>query len=380
MDTTQQQDANDAGCPQRDQREDSTAEAADASRVVTREQTRRTPQDREQLDSFAPVGEDVHSRPGKKGNAVPIYVPRPCAAVSAQAAIIDWLAFTVRLSDHYHMTPLLADIQRFFNVSRTADCDYGWNGYTRRTMLGEFGMVAWGGKSQNDTAYVSLNAHGCAMATDWVGIEAWIAGRQAKISRIDLAHDDFTGEAWNIERLRAEYLGEGFSGTNGRKPSSMLIGDYDNLDKGRTYQIGTRAAGKLLRGYEKGKQLGDPDSPWFRIELELLAKNRLIPWEVLTKPGQYLAGAYPCLAGLAECPSRIPSSIKAAGTEYEALVRHVRRQYGQAITLIYLVEEKDLARTFGKIARPGIPQRFVASLPFLLRSNSSDRHEDPDAS
>ncbi|WP_341744672.1 replication initiation factor domain-containing protein [Azonexus hydrophilus] len=371
-----QKDRADAGGPQPGAGEDRTAEATVASRVVTREQTRRTPQDREQLDSFAPVGEDVHSRPGKKGNAVPIYVPRPCAAASAQAAIIDWLAFTVRLSDHYHMAQLLADIQRFFKVSRTADCDYGWNGYTRRTMLGEFGLVAWGGKSQNDTAYVSLNAHGCAMASDWAGIEAWIAGLQAKISRIDLAHDDFTGEVWNIERLRAEYLGDGFSGANGRKASSMLIGDYDNLDKGRTYQIGSRAAGKLLRGYEKGKQLGDPDSPWFRVELELLAKNRLIPWEILTQPGRYLAGAYPCLATLSESPERIPTSIKAAGVEYDALIGHVRRQYGQAINLIYHVEKRDADRVFKKIMRGGFPQRFVPLLPFLLRGGS---HEDADA-
>lgn len=376
MDTTQQQDAVEAGCPQRDQREDSTAETADASRVVTREQTGRTPQDREQLDSFAPIGEDVHARPGRKGNAVPIFIPRPCAEASAQAAIIDWLAFTVRLSDHYHLAQLMADIQRLFNVRRTADCDYGWNGYARRSMLGEFGMVAWGGKSQNDTAYVSLNAHGCAMATDWAGIEEWIAGLQAKISRIDLAHDDFTGEVWNIERLRTEYLGDGFSGANGRKPSSMLIGDYDNLDKGRTYQIGSRAAGKLLRGYEKGKQLGDPDSPWFRVELELLAKNRLIPWEILTQPGRYLAGAYPCLATLSASPERIPTSIKAAGVEYEALIGHVRRQYGQAISLICHVEKRDADRVLKKIMRAGFPQRFVPLLPFLLRDGSN---EDADA-
>ena len=317
-----------------------------ASRGVTREQTPKTPAKREQLDDFAGIGENIHSRPGKKGHAVPVFVPRPCVAASARTAIIDWLAFTLRLSDEYHMAHLLADLTRLFQVRHTADCDYGWNGYTRRAMLGEFGLVAWGGKTQNDTAYISLNAHGCALATDWPGVQAWIAERQAKISRIDLAHDDFTGTAWNIERLRAEYLGHGFTGDNGRKPTSILIGDYDNGSKGRTYQIGTRAAGKLLRGYEKGKQLGDPNSPWFRVELELLAKNRLIPWEILTQPGRYLAGAYPCLAALSESPARVPTSIKAAGVEYETLVQHVRRQYGQAIRLIYHVEQKNPASTY----------------------------------
>ena len=145
MDVTQQQDANDAGCPQR---EDSTAEAADVSRAVIREQTPTPPEDREQLDDFAGVGEEIHARPGRKGRAVPVFVPRPCVEASAEAAIIDWLAFTLRLSDDFHVTDLLADLQRLFQVRRTSDCDYGWNGYARRAMLGEFGMVAWGGKSQ----------------------------------------------------------------------------------------------------------------------------------------------------------------------------------------------------------------------------------------
>lgn len=348
------------------------------SRVVTREQTSRTLQDPVYVDSIVPVGDAIYSRPGRKGIAVPLYVPRPCATASPRAAIIDWLAFTVHLKAHYDLKALAADLLGLFGVSRTGDSGHGWNGYSHRAMLGDYGMMAWGGAQQCDTAYVSLNAHGCALVADWEPIEAWIARIEAKISRVDLAHDDFTGETYNVDALRAWYLGDGFIGKDGRKPCSMLIGDWDNETKGRTYQIGSRASGKLLRGYEKGKQLGDAESPWFRLELELLAKNRLIPWEVLTKPGQYLAGAYPCLATLSECPSRIPASIKAAGTEYEALLRHIRRQYGQAINLVRLVEGKDLAHVLAKITRFGIPQRFVASIPFLM-SQYGPTDENPDA-
>ena len=49
--------------------------------------------------------------------------------------------------------------------------------------------------------------------------------------------------------------------------------------------------GKLMRIYEKGKQLGDATSPWVRWELELHNKSRVIPFDVLTAPGQYVAGA-----------------------------------------------------------------------------------------
>lgn len=370
------QSGNDDGWPKPDAGEDSTAEV---SRAVTREQTPRISYGSDYVDSVFPVGDELHSRPGKDGVIIPVYIPRPCVKASPQAAIIDWLAFTLKLTPHYPLKRLYSDLVRLADIWVTQDLAYGWQGYKRRAVLGEYGMVAWGGESQKNTAYVSINAHGCALITDWAAIEEWIGGINASIRRVDLAHDDYSGEVWNIERLRDEYLNDGFCGGNGRKPSSMLIGDWDNGIKGRTYQIGSRLSGKLLRGYEKGKQLGEPDSPWFRLELELLAKNRLIPWNVLTQPGQYLAGSYPCLSSLAECPARIPTSIKVAGTEYEALLRHVRRQYGQAINLIYHVEQQDPARALRKIMRSGIPPRFIASLPFLLNKSSNKTHENPDA-
>ena len=62
--------------------------------------------------------------------------------------------------------------------------------------------------------------------------------------------------------------------------------------------------GKMLRIYEKGKQLGDSESPWVRVEAELRNKSRVIPWDALTRPGSYLAGAYPCLAYLSGRPGQ----------------------------------------------------------------------------
>lgn len=43
--------------------------------------------------------------------------------------------------------------------------------------------------------------------------------------------------------------------------------------RGRTFYVGRRENGKLLRVYEKGKQLGAENSPWVRIELELHNKD-----------------------------------------------------------------------------------------------------------
>ena len=61
----------------------------------------------------------------------------------------------------------------------------------------------------------------------------------------------------------------------------------------------------LLRIYKKGKQMGDPTSPWDRAEVELHNKGRVVPWEVVASPGQYLAGAYPALRLLNAEQSRL---------------------------------------------------------------------------
>ena len=68
--------------------------------------------------------------------------------------------------------------------------------------------------------------------------------------------------------------------------------------------------GRLLRIYEKGKQLGDPLSPWVRWELELHNKDRTIPLDVLIRPGHYLAGGYPCLSWICESQDRIKTTRK----------------------------------------------------------------------
>lgn len=68
---------------------------------------------------------------------------------------------------------------------------------------------------------------------------------------------------------------------------------------------------KMFRGYEKGKQLGDIDSSWFRGEIEVGADDKhFIPLDILINPTDYFCGAYPyCLElvesakkSLGDCP------------------------------------------------------------------------------
>lgn len=97
-----------------------------------------------------------------------------------------------------------------------------------------------------------------------------------------------------IAEAKALHAAGGFNGSHGRLPKPKLLDDFDTGD-GKTFYVGQRKNDKLLRVYEKGKQLGDPNSPWVRWELELHNAAYVIHPVTILYPGLYLAGAYPCL-------------------------------------------------------------------------------------
>lgn len=161
------------------------------------------------------------------------------------------------------------------------------------------GKVCFGG--QNNTCLIMLTGLGCAMAcTGWEAslYEFLTSCKKAHITRIDLAHDDFTGAYSSVvDADQAET--DGFFYLSGTKPKVQQLGDWKyNTGDGRTLQIGRRQNGKMFRGYEKGRQLGDTDSPWFRAEVELRNQGREIPFDILINPTEYFAGFYPYTAKL----------------------------------------------------------------------------------
>lgn len=317
------------------------------------------------------VGERITCKPGYDNNAELVQHPLSNPDAPPDAAIIDWFAVTVNFTKDYRITDLILDIAEVFGIEEFCHNPKGWLGYEKRADLGDrgkHGVVAWGGESQKETAHFELNGQGCALVRCWQAPRAWAEARKARITRIDLAHDDYAGTVWNADRVQAEHVnGDGFKGTDGKKPLSSMVGDWDYGIKGRTYYVGSRAAGKMLRCYEKGKQLGELDNPWFRVELELKATNRLIPLNVLTSPGQYLAGSYPCLSSLSSTPCVIETSIKAASINYDKTLAHLKKQWGQFITLVMMVMGNE-TEALKELSRPGIPERFTPQLEYLLRS------------
>lgn len=114
----------------------------------------------------------------------------------------------------------------------------------------------------------------------------------------------------------------------------------------------------MLRVYEKGKQLGDFSSPWTRAEVEWRAQDRLIPYDILSNPGQYLAGAYPCLVFLEKVQSVIKTVAKAAQTTYETAVDNAKRLVGKTVNLMLNVSGGDYVQVVEQLIRPGFPKRI----------------------
>ncbi len=286
-------------------------------------------------------------------------------------AHIDWIAFTLTPFEEISEDPipwLREHLVAYFGLPpiQIISTGKGWNGYSKRFNIGEnaeYGLIAYGGEKQRGTLHVELNATACALVPDWSLVQQWGETNDAKITRVDLAHDDFSGEAVNIEVAKIWY-DEGEFTNMGRPPEARL---YDDLGsgKGKTLYVGNRKNGKMLRLYEKGKQLGDASSSWVRVELELRGKGRVIPWDVLTSPATYLAGGYPCLAYLSILQNKIRTISKAVQVTLESIVRYLRTAGGKSINVLMQAFGEDASLLINEIRRDGIPRRLVNYSDFL---------------
>lgn len=291
----------------------------------------------------------------------------PLATAPGSAALIDALAFTVVPPEGESMRWLMEQMSRFLLIDRLEQRN-GCFGFKQSVRFGGgAGLIAWGGKSQRDRVYFSIQGAGCGTVTDWSGLAEWLRDNKATIKRVDVAYDDFAGEVVTIAWAIDQYRNNGFN-AGGRKPRHQVFGDWlagDTATNGRTLGIGNRISGKYCRIYEKGKQLGDPSSPWTRIEVEWHAKDRLIPHEILIEPGKYLAGAYPCMAFASTEQERIKTIANAASISFEAAVDNARQQTGKLVNLMLRVLGGDIGAVVNDLRRDGIPARVEPYSPHL---------------
>lgn len=232
----------------------------------------------------------------------------------------------------------------------------GLHGYKVSFAIGTTGgLLAYGG--QRGTVLVSLPGSACALIADWHGCYHLFHDiLKARISRWDGAVDVFEGKP-SVDDAALFYQTGQFN-AGGNKPSCSQHGNWlDDDGSGRTFYVGKRKNGKLLRVYEKGKQLGDNSSPWVRWELELHNRDRIIPWDVILEPGKYLAASYPCMAWVSEVQERIRTTRKTTTLGYQHLTYYARQAYGPFINVMLKVEGS-AEKVIERLLRPGVPARL----------------------
>lgn len=287
------------------------------------------------------------------------------------SAFIDWVNFTADEKDYWFGMSCLSDeecidrvsvkCQEIFGFGITRQRDTGANFYKRSYVLGDgYGMVCHGG--QRSTVLVLLSGEGCAAAKH--GWEQRLyhfltvqCGNRAKLTRVDCAHDDYDGSTYSVDRADADFDSGKFN-CGGRMPNHEYRGNWKRPNgKGRTVYVGNRANGKFCRVYEKGRQLGDKNSEWVRIEVEFKAIDRQIPYEILLEPGQYLAAAYPAFNWISEHQERILTTQKKTEITYAAMLDFAKRQMGAIVNVIATIEGS-AERAIEAIRRDAIPGRM----------------------
>lgn len=299
----------------------------------------------------------------------------PRTHYNSKHCFIDWVNFTVHEDSFQILNGAVTDqevilavsmaCESIFGFGITAKRDKGANFYRTSYVLGEnYGLVCYGG--QRNTVLVSLSGEGCAAARS--GWERRLydflnSAQSPRITRIDLSHDDIEGKLFTPDSL-VEAFDEGKFNCGGRNPDIELRGNWKNINgKGRTVYVGNRSNGKFFRGYEKGKQLGDADSPWMRLEVEFKSVDRVIPFDVLRHPHEYFAAAYPLFASFSDSAQRIKTIQKTVQVSYERTKKWLKRQCGASLKLMFDVEgsaEKVLSLIMreGKLPRGVLPPSF----------------------
>ena len=216
-----------------------------------------------------------------------------------------------------------------------------------RTPDGEFcGQIEVGGehcyrKDGTVTCRIELTGAGCAIyagasrsghAKRWLELLAKLESSEGRLTRCDVAADDLQGK-YPISMAQQWYVAGEFD-RRGQRPKARLIDDYDSGD-GKTFYVGSKTSEHQLRAYEKGRELGDRQSPWVRYEGEFRASSRKeLPLDMLRRPGDYLLGAYPVLRFLQAMATRIEATKEAAICTWKSARRHLARQYGKTLRFI----------------------------------------------
>lgn len=162
------------------------------------------------------------------------------------------------------------------------------------------GYVMAGSKDARQANTVHFNLFGqgmLAIPRDRMEIvRSFVAHAKGWITRADLAVDVWNGH--RIEDVQTAWESGEFD-VRGKRPGQQNAGSWA-AHHSRTFSVGSRGTGKMLRAYEKGdEQFGSREAStlygcaeWIRYEVEIRNNHRVIDLDVLTRPADFFAGAY----------------------------------------------------------------------------------------
>jgi DNA relaxase NicK len=184
---------------------------------------------------------------------------------------------------------------------------------------------------------IHLKAPACLLINDWSRLRNDMPVYQVRITRCDIALDDYEG-IHGIEDAKALHESGAFI-TSGFPPKSQHIINSDS--SGDTFYVGSRSSDKYFRVYEKGKQLAGTKGNlvdfsgcinWVRWELELKGNCRVIPYDVLTSPLVYFKGAYPkALYWVASLAVSIKINLNKLKLTFSAMMTFAKRQVSRLV-------------------------------------------------
>jgi len=248
---------------------------------------------------------------------------------------------------------------------------YAWRFSLKDAQGDHVGLIEFGGMNTlrmdgTRTARVELTGTGCRLfetssgsdhAQRWSLLASLLGAVDARLTRIDIAADDFEG-CWPVEWAIQQYEAGGFD-RRGQRPKARLIDDMGNKT-GTTFYVGSRKSENQLRVYEKGREQGDTESPWVRFEGEFHASNRReLPLDMLVDPAPYLVGAYPVLDFVGGIGERLRIAAAEVLANCKRAVAAFRRQYGPMLNALLHAaggDEATLSRLIVGTARAKLPQ------------------------
>ena len=318
-------------------------------------------------DTAAPRrGRTQAKRGGAQG--AECFPPALTGGESPRGAKVDWLTVTWLPDPDEHVPATIHDLLKGWLDTgvQGVDCPgmFGYRSGVRFFVKLDDGKehhvarVDFGGNVHDGRARLDLSGSAASRVRSWSNVQAWVGSQfDSRITRVDLAVDCLQGE-FTVDDA-ADWYKSGLFNAGGRMPRHSCPGDWlsEQPKHGRTLEVGRRENGKMMRAYEKGRQLGDPDSKWTRFEVEIRNIDRDIPLDILTRCDEYFVGAYKCLQTIIQAAAERIATHQAEGSiSLEKLTESARVSYG---TLIHVLRASLTAdEVLSSLSRPGVPKRL----------------------